>query len=127
MKKHPSSVIASCVIIFKKVSGSRVSRSHGGNTAAFYTLYIIYIYNGNNDADDTAQAGRGFPARHHPCHSHSGSYYDAFCRAGLRHSHSVPCVVYSGPVTFNHMLFPIRVDPRSSVVDSNFQFQVSSF
>jgi hypothetical protein len=50
MKKHPSSVIASCVIIILKVSGKRIPHSAQGKSADLYVLYIIYISNGNNDA-----------------------------------------------------------------------------
>jgi hypothetical protein len=89
MKKHPSSVIASCVIIILKVSGRRVSRSTRENHPVFYTLYILYIYNSNNDADDAAQQGQGFPARHHPCRFLFFIFNDAPCRSGSRHYNHV--------------------------------------
>lgn len=48
MKKLRSDDIMTSDISFKKVSGGRVPRSHGGKAAVFHALYIIYISNGNN-------------------------------------------------------------------------------
>ena len=60
MKKHPSSVIASCVIIILKVSGKRIPHSAQGKSADLYVLYIIYISNGNNDAMTQSNRDGGF-------------------------------------------------------------------
>ena len=60
MKKLPSSVIASCVIIILKVSGKRIPHSAQGKSTGLYVLYIIYISNGNNDAMTQSNRGGGF-------------------------------------------------------------------
>ena len=60
MKKHPFSVIASCVIIILKVSGKRIPHSAQGKSTGLYVLYIIYISNGNNDAMTQSNRDGGF-------------------------------------------------------------------
>ena len=60
MKKRPSSVIASCVIIILKVSGKRIPHSGQGKSPCLYVLYIIYISNGNNDAMTQSNRDGGF-------------------------------------------------------------------
>ena len=53
-------VVASCVIIILKVSGKRIPPSAQGKSADSYVLYIIYIYNGNNDAMTQSNGDGGF-------------------------------------------------------------------
>jgi hypothetical protein len=99
MKKSPSSVNASCVIIILKPCESPVSPSTRGNHTVFTPLYIFTTYNRNNDADDATQAGQGFPARHHPCRFHFTHTNDAPCRSGLRHCppcSSINFTLYAG-------------------------------
>ena len=50
MKKHPSSGSASFSINIKKVSRSTISPRPARKSGSFPLLYIIYIFNGNNDA-----------------------------------------------------------------------------
>lgn len=120
MKKHPSSVIASCVIIILKPSGSHVDTSSRAATPVFYTLYIIYIYNSNNDADDSGQQGQGFPARHPLCRFPFFLFNDATSRSGSRHF----------PITVERAsnLCPTRADIHALCPTQapSFSFQISN-
>jgi len=96
VKSCPFSVNASCVIIILKPFEHRVSPSTRGKHPVIDTLYIYYIFNSNNDADDATQAGSEFPARHHPCRLYFFLFHDAPCRSESRHYSYANFTLYAG-------------------------------
>ena len=60
MKKHPSSVVAACVITIKKVSGSMVHTVCPRYFARYHRLSIYIIFNVYNDAMTQRPVCRGF-------------------------------------------------------------------
>ena len=60
MKKYPFSGSASFVIRFEKVSQSTISPRVARKSGIYPLLYIIYIFNGNNDAMTQSPVCRGF-------------------------------------------------------------------
>ena len=60
MKKFPFSGSASFVIRFEKVSQSTFSPRVARKSGIYPLLYIIYIFNGNNDAMTQSPVCRGF-------------------------------------------------------------------